>query len=206
MRINKIIYLTFICGILTSCLNMNEPKEQAQYINCYNSFDSSLVNLIPNKIPNSFVSLGYASLDYFNEIDDYAGMHITTKIANEDELKVLRNKYSKKAKSINNSVDSCLIVINTYGKLEKGVQGNYDFINPIPVPQYGICIANDSTHLWERIKDVEIIIVDFQFTDLLKRPESKKRKDLPLGLSTGFSKGITLNKTNMTIQKWLIVW
>lgn len=185
---------------------MNEPKEQAQYISCYNSFDSDLVSLIPNKIPNSYVSLGYASLDYLDEIDDYAGMHITTKISGLKEYDKLKNLYSEKAKAEKGSLDSCVIVIGTYGKFENGVQGNFNCENPIPVPQYGICVANDSTHLWERIKDVEIMIVDFQFTDLLKRSESKKRTDLPIEFSTGFSKGITLNKTDMTIQKWVIVW
>ncbi|THD67407.1 hypothetical protein E7Z59_07025 [Robertkochia marina] len=185
---------------------MNEPKDQAKYISCYNSFDSSLVNLIPKKIPNSYLSLGYASLDYFNGIDDYAGMYITTRITNVDELNLIRAKYSKEAKSIKHSLDSSLIVINTYGKLENSVQGNYNSEAPIPVPQYAICEPNESTHLWERIKDLEIIIVDYRFTDLLKRPDSKKRKDLPEELSTGFSKGITINKTNMTLQKWVIVW
>ena len=202
----RFLHLILIFGLFTSCINMNAPKQQAHYINCYNSFDTSLVNLIPKKIPNNFINMGFASLDFLDESDDYAGMHITTRIKNLNDYTDLRNKYSRQAKSINNSLDSCLIVIWTYGRFEEGVQGNFICDQPIPVPQYGICDANDSTHLWGRIKDIEIIVLDYEYTDLLSRPDSKKRKDMPTGLSTGYSKGITLSKKNMTIQKWVIVW
>lgn len=185
---------------------MNDPKKQAKYVNCYNSFDSSLVNLLPNKIPNNYIRYGYASFEYLNELNNYAGMHMTTKISNLEEYTNLKNEFSKKAKSINNSMDSCLIIIETYGKLENSAQGNFNCNKPIPVPQYGVYIENDSTHLWERAKDVEIIILDYKFTDLLKRPDSRIRKDLPKEFSTGYSKGVTFNKSNMTIQKWVVVW
>jgi hypothetical protein len=205
MRI-KILYLIVAVGLFTGCINMNDPSEQAQYVSCYNSFDSDLVNLIPSKIPNNYVSLGYASLDYLNEKDDYAGMHITTKISDLKEYDKLKNQYSKIAKAVKKSSDSCVIVIRTYGKFENGVQGNFNCDNPIPVPQYGICEANDSTYLWEREKDLEIIIIDYEYSDLLKRSDTKIRKDIPTELSTGYSKGVTFNKNNMTIQKWVVVW
>ena len=187
---------------------MNDPKQQAEYIKCYNSFDTSLVNLMPKKIPNNFLNMGYASLDYLDNdgFSNYAGMHITTKINDLNEYTDLRDRYSNQSKSIKNSTDSCLIVISTYGRFEDGVQGSFHCDKPIPVPQYGICEANDSTHLWERLKDIELIILDFKYKDLLNRTDSEKRKDIPSKLSAGYSKGITLNKNNMTIQKWVIVW
>jgi len=200
------LYLILVFGLFTACINMNDPKQQAEYISCYNSFDTSLVDIIPKKIPNNFVNMGFASLDYLNESDDYAGMHITTKISDLNEYSELKDKFSRQAKSINNSLDSCLIIIWTYGRFENGVQGNFNCDKPIPVPQYGICDANDSTHIWERIKDNEIIVLDYEYRDLLKRPYTKIRKDIPAGFSTGYSKGITLSKKDMTIQKWLIVW
>lgn len=202
----RFLHLILIFGLFTSCINMNDPKQQASYINCYNSFDTSLVNLLPKKIPNNFINMGFASLDYFDESDDYAGMHLTTKVKDLNEYNELKNKYSRQAKSTNNSTDSCLIVIWTYGRFENGVQGGFNCDKRIPVPQYGICDANDSTHLWERITDIEIIVLDYEYKDILNRPDRKKRKDLPLELSSGYSKGITLSKNDMTIQKWVIVW
>ncbi|MFC4636573.1 hypothetical protein ACFO3O_21895 [Dokdonia ponticola] len=205
MRIN-IIYFIIAVGLFTSCINMNDPEDQAQYISCYNSFDPVLVNLIPKKIPNNYVSFGYASLDYLDKVDDYAGMYITTKISDLKEYSSLKDNYSKQAKAIKNSLDSCLIIISTYGELDIGAQGDFNCDNPIPIPQYGICKENNSNQLWEREGNLEIIILDYQYSDLSKRTDQKKRKDIPSELSTGYSKGITLNKNNMTIQKWIVVW
>ncbi|MBS2100024.1 hypothetical protein [Carboxylicivirga linearis] len=205
---NRFLYLILAFGLFTACINMNDPKQQAEYIKCYNSFDTSLVNLMPRKIPNNFLNMGYASLDFLDGrgFNKYAGMHIKTKIKDLNEYTELKNKYSSQAKSINKSTDSCLIIVSTYGQFEDGVQGSFHCNKPIPVPQYGICDANDSTNLWERLNDIEIIVLDYEFKDLLNRPDSKKRKDMPTELLTGYSKGITLNKNNLTIQKWVIVW
>jgi len=202
----RFLYLILVSGLFAACINMNDPERQAQYISCYNSFDNSLVNLFPKKIPNNYLNMGFSSLDNFDESDDYAGMKITTKIKDLNEYADLRNRYASQAKSINKSIDSCLIVVWTYGRFENGVQGSIHCDNPIPVPQYGICDANDSTHLWERITDIEIIVLDYKYEDILSRTDTEIRKDLPLELSTGYSQGITLSKNNMTIQKWLIVW
>ncbi len=202
----RLLHMVLVLVLFTSCINMNDPQNQARYISCYNSFDTSLVNHLPKKIPNNFINMGYASLDYLDESDDYAGMHITTKIKNSEEYTEIKNNYLNQAKSINNSLDTCLIVIWTYGRFEKGVQGDFNCEKPIPIPQYSICDANDSTHLWERITNNEIIVLDYEYKDLLNRPDSRMRKDMPARLSTGYSKGITLSKNNMTIQKWVIVW
>jgi len=185
---------------------MHDPKHQAEYNSCYNSFDPSFVDIMPKKIPNNLVSYEFASLDNLKDLSTFAGMSITTRIKDLEEYTELKKRFSENAKSINNSLDSCLVIIKTYGKLKDGGQGNVICDKPIPVPQNSIFVANDSTHLWERKKDVELIVLDFKYKDILNRRESKLRKDMPPGLSAGFSKGITLSKNDMTIQKWLIVW
>ena len=205
MKINIIIFLILTLGLLSGCLNMNDPKEQAHYINCYNSFDSTLVNIMPKKIPNNFVSYGYSSAEYF--FYDYAGMHVTTRISDEYEYNELREKYSENAKAIKNSSDECLIIITTSdNELEDGVQGNFNCKQPIPIPQYVIFKPNDEKNNLNRIKNLEIIVLDFQFTDILKSADITERKNLPQELSKGYSKGVTLNKNDMTIQKWVAVW
>lgn len=191
--------------LLTGCLNMNSPEDQANYIKCYNSFDSNLIDIIPKKIPNNFVSYGYSSPEYL--IYDYAGMHVTTKISDEEEYNQLRKKYSENAKAIKNSLDNCLVIITTSDKeLEEGVQGNFNCEQPVPIPQYAICKPEYGEKKINRIKNSEIIIVDFEFTDILDSADKTERKNLPKELSKGYSKGVTIDKNNMTIQKWVVVW
>ncbi|WP_127844413.1 hypothetical protein [Psychroflexus aestuariivivens] len=205
MKIKTYIFLILSLIVLEGCLNMNSPEDQANYIKCYNSFDSKLIDIIPNKIPNSFVSYGYSSPKYF--FYDYAGMHITTKISDEDEYNKLREKYSEKAKAIKNSSDKCLIIITTSdNELEEGVQGNFNCEQPIPIPQYAIFKPDGGKNNINRIKNLEIIVLDFQFTDILNSADLTERKNLPEELSKGYSKGVTINKNNMTIQKWVVFW
>jgi hypothetical protein len=195
-----------IVVLSTGCINMHEPTEQAKYINCYNSFDSFLVDIIPKKIPNDYVRYGYASLKHLSGANKYAGMHLTTRISDLTEYSNLKNKFLEQAKTITSSLDTCLMVVQTYGRLEASVQGNFNCDKLVPVPQFGICVVNDSTHMWQRIKNADIIVLDFKFKDILNRPDSELRTDIPKELSTGYSKGVTLNKNDMTIQKWVIVW
>ena len=205
MKIKTSILLLITIGVLSGCLNMNSPEDQASYIKCHNSFDSKLVDIIPKKIPNSFVSYGYSSPEYF--FYDYAGMHITTKISDEDEYHELRKMYSENAKAIKNSSDKCLIIVTTSdNELKEGVQGNFNCKQPIPIPQYAIFKPVDGKNNSNRIKNLEVIVLDFQFKDILKSADLTERQNLPEELSKGYSKGVTINKNNMTIQKWVVIW
>ncbi len=204
--IHKGLGIVVILGILSSCINMNDPKIQADYIRCYNSFDSTLVEFFPDRLPNSFIGYGFASLEFLDDRNDYAGIHITTKAAKSQNYIQERNKYKTQARAIHDSMDSSLLVINTYGQLHERTQGNMGCSTHIPVPQYALCEANDSTHLWERVEGLEIMVIDWGFKDILNRSSSKLRKDLPMEFSAGYSKGITFNSNNRTIQRWLIIW
>jgi len=185
---------------------MEDPKQQALYINCRKSFDSSLVRIIPKKIPNNTISMGYASLDYFDDIEDYAGIHLTTKISNLEKYFALKQQFLSSAKFVSNSEDSCILVINTYGRIQEDTLKIRSCKQVLPVPQYAICEANDSTYIWERNLNEEIIIIDFNFCDILKRENSDIRTDLPIEFAKGYSTGITANDKELTIQYWLIVW
>lgn len=206
MNATRLIYTFLFILTFSSCINMTDPKRQAEYIEYRNSFDTSLVGHIPTKIPNNMINMGYASLEYLQEPEDYAGMHITIKIGDNESYKKQKEEYQKKALYIKSSLDSNLLVINTYGELESGISRIRETELMLPVPQYAIYSADDSTQIWKRNTNEEIIILDYSFKDLLKRDDSNRRTDLPLKYSRGYSTGITFNNKELTIKYWMIVW
>lgn len=202
----RILFIIIFFLIISSCINMNEPKQQAEYINCLNSFDTSLVRFMPKKIPNNMISMGYASLDFLGDPNDYAGIYLTTKIHSIESYIEMRDKFINQALFVKNSLDSCLIIIPTYGELQESYIDTQNCTSVLPVPQYGICMANDSTHIWERKTQEKIIILDYGFKDVLNRKNTNRGKDLPIDYAKGYSTGISVNDTDLTIQYWLIVW
>jgi len=205
-KIYLILLLTLGISMFYSCINMTDPVRQARYINCYNSFDKSLVDFIPKKIPNNYLNMGYSSLEFIDKKDDYAGIHITLKVSDKTEYLDLKEQYSKKAVTIKNSQDSCLFVVWTYGEFTEDFLKGDNCENPYPVPQYGICVANDSTHLWNREPNKEVIILDYGYNDILDRESSPSRKNTHNKFSKGYSKGLTLDDKSQLINYWLIVW
>jgi hypothetical protein len=201
-----LIGLLMIQVFLISCLNMNDPKSQVNFISCRDSYDSTLVRFIPKKIPNNMISDEFSSLANLSDYGDYTGINLTTKINNHKKYLEIKEQYIKQTQYIRNSQDTCLLVIRTYGELHEDDNNANKCDKLLPVPQYAIYETNDSIKDWRRAKDEQIIILDFGSGDFAKRKKLKQRKDLPVKWSNGYSTGITANDKKQTIMYWLIVW
>ena len=191
---------------LISCLNMNDPKSQVDFIDCRDSYDSTLVRFIPKKIPNNMISFSISSLGNLSGEEDNTGIDLTIKITNNEKYIEIKKQYLKQAKFIGISQDSCLLVIRTNCEINSEYNNSNKCEQLVPVPQYTIYEIHDSIKDRRIERDKQIIILDFASGDFAKRKTLKQRKDLPVKWNNGYSTGITANDKEQTIMYWLIVW
>jgi hypothetical protein len=189
---------------MSACINMNEPKDQADFINARNKFDTLMTFHIPPKLPNN--QCGYGFCPPSNEIEKYCGIYIDLKHSSIVELESIKNKYKERAKAIVNSNDSCIAVVETYGSFNKLNYKYAECKNFIPVPQYLIFSYDGSSQTWIRKKDIELLILNCQSGDYLKRKDLKPLGNMPAKWGNGFSAGIAFNRSDLTTTNWLIIW
>lgn len=203
--VNRIlITMFFIISLLSSCINMNEPGSQAEYINCRNSYDSILVNHLPKKLPNNSNGFSFSSIDNIIE-DGYAGIDIKVQINNKKKYQKIKEQLLKHAKYIKKSQDSNLVIIPSIDEFAKKNIDSTKLKSFLHIPKNAIYEIDLTTYKYHLIKNLDIIILDYGLNDVLNH-KKMERKDLPKGCLNGFSKGVTTNDSMLTIQYWLLIW
>lgn len=203
---NKVFHFLIVTLILSSCINMNDPKDQARYISNLKLFNQNLINHFPKKLPNGYFERSMSSPNLIGEYEHCAGTHIKVKYISKSEFTGLKLKYSRQAKYRCKSSDSCLVVIKSHGDL---LDSKYDLKlcdELVPIAQYAIDNVDSFDDQWKRQEDQDILILDWSLEDILDRDNRISKDEVPLGWEHGFSKGITLNEKNQTINYWLIIW
>ncbi len=196
---------------MSSCLNMNDPQKQSEYVEVYNLFEKSLVDHIPNKLPNNKISTTWSRPDYYSELGKYSDIpnqsHISvlTQIRNKEKYVELKRKYTKGAKYIKSTKDNCFGIIRTY---EKNIDNSIDTTcEPIvPVPEFAIFEYGENNEDWVQIEKGQIIILDCKSGNYTGVDKIKPNTEMPKGFQNGFSKGLTFNDPKQTIEYWLVIW
>jgi len=207
----KLIYIPIIILTFYSCLNMNDPESQAQYIECYKSFDKELVNHFPSKLPNNKIGYGfsnpefYSGLGKYSDIPNHSDIYLTTKISSREKYEELKKKYSDQAKYTNKINSKCFAIIRTY---ETKIDNKYDTTckELFPVPEFAVFEYGDNNEDWVRIENGQIIILDCKSGNYTGIDNIRPNTEMPKEFQNGFSKGLTFNDQKQTIEFWLIIW
>ena len=186
---------------LQSCLNMTEPEFQAQYIESYKSFDKELVNHFPKKIPNNWISVVYGGPKYINKYSSTTEFSLTIQISSKEKFEKLKNQLKKEAKVIKNSMDSCLIIVDS-----KENQNTMSCNRYYPVPQEAIFEYKNKNDGWIRLKNCEVALLDYKPGIFIKSKYLTRKENLPKDWENGYSKGYAFNNKKQTIMYWLITW
>lgn len=195
---NILSILLLIMG-LQSCLNMTDPKQQAEYIKSYKSFDKELVDHFPKKVPNNWTYLSYGSPDYINEWSGTTGLSLEIQITSKEKFENLKNQLEKEVKVIKNSGDSCLLMVDS-----KENQTLINCNNYYPIPQE--TAYNFDNDKWIRMADHEIALIDYKPGIFIKNKYLIPKENLPEKWKNGFSKGYAFNNKEQKIMYWLIIW
>ena len=178
---------------------MTDPKVQAEYITSYKSFDKELVSHFPMKVPNNWTHISYGSPDEIGEWLSTTGLNLEIQITSKKRYECLKNKLKEEAKTIKNSGDSCLLIVNSEEKQTLINCNNY-----YPIPQETACnFENDE---WIRIADREIAIIDYKPGVFIKNKNLTPKENFPEKWRNGFSKGYAFNNKKQRIMYWLIIW
>lgn len=196
---------------MSSCINMNDPQKQSEYVEVYNLFDKSLVDHIPNKLPNNNISTTWSRPDYYLELGKYSDIpnqsHISvlTKISDNEKYTELKRKYSENAKFINSTNDKCLGIIRTY---ETDIDNSIDTTceRIIPVPEFAIFEYGKNNEDWIKIENGDVIILDYKSGNYTGAKNIKPNMEMPKKIQNGYSKGLTFNNQKQTVEYWLIIW
>ena len=188
----------------SSCLNMVEPERQARYIECYNSFDESLVDHIPNKLPNNHINYSWAPPKHISEYGQYAQISVTL-LYTKKKFQEIREVFIKNAKYVGNSNDSCIVIVETIGEIADSKYDSIHCSELIPVSQ-NVLYDYESEEVSERKSNIELVVLDFESGIFVDSDMLKPRKSMPAGLKNGYSKGLAIDNNKQTIEYWLIIW
>jgi hypothetical protein len=193
----RLLYIGLLGQFLVSCINMNDPEDQATYIEERNNFDKSLVKLFPDRLPNNMLGFGF-SAPYDNVP---SGLHLTTKYFSEKDYLETKTKYQEQSKYHTSSTDKCLFLVDDYEGMKQEKCENF-----YPIPTEAIFDTDHYGKTKTRITDSEVFFIDTKPGDFIKDGKNHSRVDLLENWTHGYSTGITTNDNNRTIQFWLVAW
>lgn len=193
----RLFYIGLLGQLLVSCINMNNPLDQAQYIEERGKFDKSLVKLFPDRLPNNMVSFGFTQP--YERIP--GGLHLTIKYFSGEEYLQNKMRYAKQSRYHTNSKDNCLFIVDEYEGMNQKKCENF-----CPVPARAIFGKDLYDKTRGRLPDSEVFFIDIRPGDFIKDGKNHSRVDLPANWLHGYSTGITTNDNNRTIQFWLVAW
>lgn len=199
----KLLYIIILLSQV-SCLNMVEPKHQAEYIEIYNSFDKELINHFPKKLPNNYIASGLMSPKMISSNYNYINIYLKIQIPTRKKYELKKKSLIKKTNVTKNSDDKCLLVIKY--DLRK-IDLNKDISNCdtlFPVPYEAVYDYNRDEEIYKKQKNNEIALIDYKPGKLMK--DLMIKENLPEKWRNGYSKGYTFNDKNQTITYWLVIW
>ena len=200
----QLIFLLVFVFLVSSCLNMIDPENQARYIESYNSFDKSLVDHMPKKLPNNLTNHSWAPLKHITEYGQYAEISVTL-LYPKRKLQEIKESFIKNAKYVGASNDSCFVIVETIGRIANSQHDSIYCNELIPVSQNAL-YNYESEEVSERKSNIELVVLDFESGIFVDSDKLKPRESMPAGLKNGYSKGLAIDNNKQTIKYWLIIW
>lgn len=196
----RLLCFVILSAALASCINMNDPERQIQYLNAYQTFDKEMVAHIPAKLLNETFTYSMTSPAGAGK-HSYAGMRVQVKYWKESKYLEEKERYQKEAQFSGKSNDQSWIVMQTDN--DENIQDLIDE-GRIPIPQSAFYEDgyNGSKHRFEK---ADVFVLEFGEGDDLKEkfPEDEK---IPNGKKYSFSRGCTFDDEKQVIIYWLIYW
>ena len=193
----RLLYTGLLWQLLVSCINMNDPTSQSDYIQYRDKFDNSLVKLFPDRLPNNMLGFGY----YAPYEHVPTGLNLMTKYFSEKEYTDAKTRYLNQSKYQKTSTDKCLFLINDYEGMNQ--EKCEDFY---PIPTEAIFERSLDGESKSILTDGKVFIIDFKSGDFLQDNDKHSKYELPENWTHGYSTGVTTNDNDRTIQIWLVVW
>lgn len=192
-------YILILLLILQSCLNMTEPKHQAEYIEIYKSFDKEMVSHFPKKIPANWIHLSQGSPKYINEYSSKAELSLEISITSKERFEELKKELIANAKIVKISSDSCLLVVDSDEKQNFSNCDNY-----YPIPQETIYDFESDKRIKQ--ENCEVALIDYKSGKFVVSEHLTVKEYLPENWRNGYSKGYSFDNCKQTIMYWLIIW
>ena len=199
----KLLYIIILISQV-SCLNMVEPKYQAEYIEIYNSFDKELINHFPKKLPNNYIASKLMSPKMISNDFNYIDIYLKIQISSQKKYQIKKNNLIKKANIMKKADDSCLLIIKYDWKKNDLNQDISSCDILFPVPYSAVYNYDRDKGIYKKQKKNEIAIIDYKPRKLMEDLIIKEK--LPKNWKNGYSKGYTFNDNNQTITYWLVIW
>lgn len=187
---------------LSSCLNMNNPKLQAEYIGALKTYNSALTKHIPSKMPNNEISCGFSSAT----VNNYSYFYVRT-IEKRNKYYSIKENYIKNFKSKLSSDDSSIIVYDSIDKPFDSLRMGDKIFDYKIVPQElykDFTQYNNSSKLINNKFD--IIIIKSKFVSLPSKTNYMKLKTNDGTLPNNFFSGVAFYDKNLVITYWVITW
>jgi hypothetical protein len=189
-----------LSAAMASCINMNDPARQVQYLNAYQTFDKEMVAHIPAKLLNETFTYSMSSPAGAGK-HSHAGMRVQVKHWRKSKYQKEKERYQEDAQFIGITNDQSWIVIQT-----DNVENIQDLIDEgrIPIPKSALYEDgyNGSKHSFEK---ADVFVLEYGEGDDLKEkfPEDET---IPNGKKYSFSRGCTFDDEKQVIIYWLIYW
>jgi len=197
----RIFYILILILTFSSCLNMNDSKLQAEYIQALRTYNSNLTKHIPNKIPNNEISCGFSSAT----VNNYSYFYIRT-IEKKSRYYSIKEEYIKNFKPKLYSNSPSIVVYDSIGKLIDSLKVGDKIFDYIIVPQelYEDYTRYNSSKLIDYKFD--IIILKRKFVSLPSKTNYMNLKTNDGTLPNNFFSGVAFYDKNLTITYWVITW
>lgn len=197
----KLIYLFIFSITLHSCLDMNDPELQAEYIMALKTYNSSLTKHIPPKIPNNQIGYGFS----FASVDSYSSFYIRT-IEKKDKYYSIKEKYINESKSIVSSKDTSIVVYESIDKLIDSLKLDNKIFNYKVVPQE--LYVDYTEYYTSKLIDYkfDIIMLDSKFDSLPSKIDYVKLESNDGALANNFFRGVAFYDNDLVITYWVITW
>lgn len=209
------ILLVTLLVVFNSCSDkktFNNVTSQ-RYLTFKSQFDSTLVNHFP-RVLNSTDNLTVSNTN--SEKND-VGLFLFEYNLSENSIKNLEKKIAKQSKSVYNSNDLCLLIVNrfetarTKDSLEiveikdSSLIDKPCYKNLLPIPNFiDFSIAN-KTDFWKD-ESFKIYVLNAQSGNHFIKFDLQPNPQMPNKWANGYSKGIAINRAKKTAIYWSITW
>ena len=180
---------------------MNDPKNQADYIQARKTYNEYLINHIPAKIPNNQYGYQFSS----NWKKGYSYFILKTK-ENSKKYYSIKNKYINNNNTIKLSNDTLLIKITQQELNTDSLGLKYTKTHYLIVPKE---LYEGTNQYYKTIPidyNFDIVILDCKYSSLISKIDYNNLNPNDGILSKNYSKGIAFYDKDLVITYWVITW
>ena len=197
----KFILPPILLLCLNSCINMNDPKYQAEYIRVRKTYNEYLTNHIPAKIPNNVYGYHFSS----NWKKGYSYFILRTKEKSKKYYSI-KNRYinSNSTKKLSN--DTILIKVTQQEFNTDSLGLKYAGTHYLIVPKELYEGINQDYQTMPIDYNFDIVILDCKYSSLISKMDYNNLNTNDGILAKNYSKGIAFYDKDLVITYWVITW